>query len=276
MMGVCYCCRTVTKPETDFADDDLRMACCGAWLLTGHAPGRERPPLDLDLGALDRFVGKHGGLTPLAHFATIRFQDAIRGGRQMPDAALRQAADPPMSQPLLRNAARAEACRHEKRASDQLREGELRVANALKEWLAASEARADDYTGASAQFLTGEHHAVLGELLAIAERLERVRLVLENSLRYVDADEEEADPFPSVFGLPRAARNLALDDQALCLLHGGSSLEEIAYVMGWYYGDVAQIEKRTAKRLKEAEERRRGEPAPSDAPDVAWNVPGFP
>jgi hypothetical protein len=45
--------------------------------------------------------------------------------------------------------------------------------------------------------------------------------------------------------------------------------------MGWYYGDVAQIEKRTAKRLKEAEERRRGEPDPGGASHKAWNFSGF-
>lgn len=103
-----------------------------------------------------------------------------------------------------------------------------------------------------------------------------MRAFVERSLRQL-ALEGAADPFPSVFGLTKAARNLALDDQALCLVPAGHSLEEIAYVMGWYYGDVAQIEKRTSKRLKEAEERRRGEPEPNNAAsDMAWNFSGFP
>lgn len=116
---------------------------------------------------------------------------------------------------------------------------------------------------------------MLAGLLAASDHLEKVRRFLENSMRHVAA-EGEADPFPSLFGLPKTARNLALDDQALCLVPAGHSLEEIAYLMGWYYGDVAQVEKRTAKRLKEAEERRRDQPEPSGASDMAWNLSGIP
>jgi hypothetical protein len=96
----------------------------------------------------------------------------------MLDAAA--SADFSVSEPRLRNEARAAACRHEKRVSDLLREVELRLGSALQEWIAASEARADDYTGASARFLTGEHHAMLGALLAATEHLARVRSFLEN------------------------------------------------------------------------------------------------
>jgi len=267
----------MTKPETDFHDDDRAMARRAAWLLNGHAPGREQPPPDWDLGGFGRVVGKHGGLTPLAHFATIRLEDAIRGHADPPPTTPNDVVELPTSEPSRRNQMRAQACRLEKRTIEQLREGELRIANALSDWLEASGARADDYAGPLAQFLTGEHHAVLGELLSVAEQLGTVRLSLENSLRHIASEDDgDADPFPSLFGLPKAARNIALDDQALCLLHAEHTLEEVAYVMGWYYGDVEQIEKRTAKRLKEAEERRREEPEPSIASDMAWNFSGFP
>lgn len=267
----------VTKPETDFGDDDRAMARRAAWLLNGHAPARELPPPDLEVGGFGRFVGEHGGLTPLAHFGTIRLEDAIRGQAAPPCTTPKDVVEPPTSEPLRRNQMRAEACRREKRAIEQLREGELRIANALGDWLAASEARADDYAGPPAQFLTGAHHAVLGELLSVSEQLGKIREFLENALRYVALEENgDADPFPSLYGLPKAARNVALDDQALCLRHAGHTLEQVAYVMGWYYGDVEQIKKRTAKRLKEAEERRREKSEPCMASDMAWNFSGFP
>lgn len=77
-MAVCYCCGAVTKPETDFAEDDRDIVRRAAWLLGGHAPGREQPPRDQDLAPIYRAVGEHGFLKPLAHFAMVRDTDAVR------------------------------------------------------------------------------------------------------------------------------------------------------------------------------------------------------
>lgn len=130
----------------------------------------------------------------------------------------------------------------------------MRVENAVKHWLAASEKRADDWGRIPLVFQTGEHQAVLGEVLAAAEAVDWALGVMDAAMRRVVAGETR-DPFPSTLGLPKAERNASLNAQALALFKGGVSLEEIAYVMGWWGGSPAEIKDRTRQRLAEVRAR---------------------
>jgi len=245
----------VTKPETDFVDDDREMARRAAWLLGGHPPGREQLPLDLDLNRIYGAVGADGLLKPLAHFAMTRTHDATRAAGNVPvrepqqgDQAIVTAA---VAESMLRSRMQAEASVDEKHANDQLREGRLHVRNAINHWLAASEKRADDYRRIPIALLTGEHQGVLAEVLAAGEAIDKALSVMDGAMRRV-APDGTSERFPSTLGLPKAERNVSLNAQALLLYEAGHTPEEIAFVMGWDAGTPAQIRDRTRKRLEEA------------------------
>lgn len=154
----------------------------------------------------------------------------------------------------LRLKMQADAGLDEKRANQQLREGKLRVDNAVKHWLAASGKRADDWRRIPLAFQTGEHQAVQAEVLAASEAINRALAVMDAATRRVAAGGTH-DPFPSTLGLPKAERSASLNAQAVALFDGGVSLEEIAYVMGWWGGSPAEIKDRTRQRLVEARAR---------------------
>lgn len=248
----------MTKAETDFAQDDRDIARRAAWLLDGHAPSQQQPPPDQDLGPIHRAVGKHGFLRPLAHFAMIRDHDAVRAtGAPADERGSEAEVSPDVTASRLRLRMQADAGLDEKRANQQLRESKLRVDNAVKHWLAASEKRADDWGRIPLALQTGEHQAVLGEVLAAAEAVDRALGVMDAAMRRVVAGEAR-DPFPSTLGLPKSERNASLNAQALALFTGGVSLEEIAYVMGWWGGSPGEIRDRARQRLAEARARLGG------------------
>jgi hypothetical protein len=248
----------VTKPETNFADDDRAMARRALWILEGHAPGREQPPVDLDMSRLYSRVGSDGFLTPLAHFALNRSLDARRAA---PSVEVKADALPEVAESQLHLQMQAEASVAEKKANVQLREGKLRVGNAIAHWREASDKRADEFGRVPVEFLTGEHHAVFAELLAAGQAIERALELMDGSMRRI-APGTTGAPFPSTLGLPKAERNLVLNAQALRLSEAGHSLEEIAYVMGWDGGTPNQVRDRTRKKLEEARARE-----PSSKPD---------
>ncbi len=250
----------MTKPATDFSEEDLAMARRALWLLEGHEPGPEQPPPDLDLMRLYSMTGKNGFLPPLAHFALNRQTDATRAAPPASWAESKDEPNPKAAAGRQLRSAQAEASRLEKKANEQLREGKLRVDKATELWLGASEKRADEYARMPVEWLTGEHHAVLAELLAVREAVEQALLVMDRSMRRV-APPDVDDPFPSTLGVPKAERNAMLNAQALRLADGGLSLEAIAYVFGWYFGTPEQVRDRTRKRLEEA---RAKEATPSE------------
>ncbi|HXK18441.1 MAG TPA: hypothetical protein VNG33_11595 [Polyangiaceae bacterium] len=231
----------MTKRETDFADEDLAMARRALWLLDGNRPGREQPPSDLDLDRLHGCMDSRGFVPYLALFGIIHYQDAIRAAPPKTLLEPQESAMPKVAAAQQRQRMQAEASLDEKRAEEQLREGRARVHNAIEHWLAASDKRAAGYAHAPQHLLNGEHQAVLAELLAAGETLDKVMALMEASRRQVAA---------SSLGLPKAERSLHLNAQARRLAAEGHSLEEIAYVMGWDAGTPAQIRDRTRKRLE--------------------------
>lgn len=252
---VCYGGPDMTKPRTDFADDDLAIARRALWLLEGHAPGREHPPPDMDLNRFTNFNGSDGFALPLAHFGLIRHMDAIRASP--PPTAPADSDD----SPSLRDAEAGqrrdqhEACRLEKRACEQLREALLRSDNAVEAWQTAAARRADSWARTPAQFLTGEHQRILEALFAAQGGTRAALDLMDASMRQLPPA-NVTDSFPSTFGLPLAERNDALGEQALNLSEAGISVEAIGYVMGWSYGTPEQSKDRTRKRLEEARARR--------------------
>lgn len=231
----------MTKRETDFAHEDGMMARRALWMLDGNRPGREQPPEDLDPARLHGFIGPDGMAPPLAAFGLIRYLDATRAAP--PEMLLnpQESAVPKVAAAQQRQRVQAEAVLDEKRADEQLREGRARVHSAIELWLAASEKRADGYAHTPPRLLNGEHQSVLAELLAAGEALDKVMALMEATRRQVAS---------STLGLPKSERSLHLNDQARRLAAGGHSLEEIAYVMGWFFGTPQQIRDRTRKRLE--------------------------
>lgn len=245
----------MTKPETDFATDDRGMARRAAWLLEGHAPSREQPPPDQDLTPIYRAIGEHGFLKPLAHFAMIREHDAVRGtGASVDEQGGDAEVDIEVGVSKLRLRIQADAGVDEKRANQQLREAKLRVDKVVKHWLAASEKRADEWGRIPLAYQTGEHQAVQAEVLAASDAVNRALDIMDAAMRRV-VDGGTRDPFPSTLGLPKAERNANLNVQALALFDGGVSIDDIAYVMGWWGGSPAEIRGRTRQRLAEARAR---------------------
>jgi len=244
----------MTKPETDFAEEDLGMARRALWLLEGHPPGAEQPPLDFGFMRLHSHTGSDGFALPLAHFALNRYLDSTRAAPPVAWIETMDEPNPQIADGLLLRKAQSEASQAEKKANEQLREGRLRVSNAVELWLGASEKRADEYARIPAEHLTGDHHAVLAELLAAGRAVEKALELMDRSMRRVAPPDTRA-PFPSTLGLPKAVRNELLNAQALRLAEAGHSLEEVAYVMGWYVGTPEYVRDRTRKRLQEARAR---------------------
>jgi hypothetical protein len=267
----------MTKRETDFAQDDLGMARRALWLLAGHPPGPEQPSGDPDLGALPSYTGAKGFTAPLAHFALIRFHDAQRAsGATAPTATTGDAPNPEVAEAMARIGMQFEACAAERKANEQLREGKLRLENAVLLWREASEKRADDYSGIAIECLTGERHVVLARLLAAEQTVERALGLMDRSMRRLGPPDRR-DWFPSLLGLPKAERNRLLNAQALRLKEADHTLEEIAYVMGWNSGTPEQGKDRTRKRLEVArlEESDQNDPEDGAQPSEA-EIPGYP
>lgn len=217
------------------------MARRALWLLDGNRPGPEQPPSDLDLDRLHGCVGPDGFVPYLALFGIILYQDAIRAAPPKTLLEPQESTVPKVAAAQQRQRMQAEASLEEKRADEQLREGQARVHSAIEHWLAASEKRADGYAHTPQQLLNGEHQSVLAELLAAGEAVDKVMALMEATRRQVA---------PSALGLPKAERSLHLNAQVRRLSAEGHSLEEIAYVMGWYLGTPQQIRDRTRKRLE--------------------------
>lgn len=231
----------MTKRETDFADEDLEMARRALWLLDGNRPGTEQPPVNLDLDRLFGYLGPDGFALPLARFGIIRYQDATRAAPLKTLLEPRESQVPKVAAAQQRLRLKAEASLDEKRADQQLRDGRLRVRNAIEHWLAASEKRIEGNSPVPRKMQTSEHEAVLAGLLAAGDALDKVVALLESVRRQVAS---------STLGLPKAERALHLNAQARRLAAEGHSLDEIAYVMGWDTGTPAQIRDRTRKRLE--------------------------
>jgi hypothetical protein len=228
----------MTKPETDFADEDLAMARRALWLLESPSRMAEQPPPDLDLMRLSNFSGPDGVLLPLAHFALMREADALRSGRPSATAKPKEAK------------MREEACAAEKKANEQLREAKLRIGNALEHWRAALETRAEVYGRVPPWHLTGDPLAILAALLDAEQKVATALEVTDQAMRW-QLWSNASDPFPSLLGLPKAQRNAGLNAQALRLHEAGCSDEQITYVMDWARGTPEQIQKRMRVRLDE-------------------------
>jgi hypothetical protein len=195
MIGRCWtfiAIASMTKPEMDFAHEDLAMARRALWLLEGHAPGAEQPPLDLDVNRFEAFAGAGGFLVPLAHFGQARRDDALLAKGWTGEAARSTKSEGESGQILAmrRDRARAEACRHEKRANDDLREARRLIGNAKRLWSLSSELRVDEAkVGALAlgdklvAFFgpTGEHEAILAELSNLERGFDRAITALAPS-----------------------------------------------------------------------------------------------
>ena len=247
----------MTKAKTDFAADDFAIARRALWILDDEAPGREQPPLNLDLDRLGTFVGANGVLKALAHFGQSRRDDAQlatgparakRGASQRDHAEL---------EPVRHYVMQAEASRLEKRASDLLRETQATMRTAARHWRHAAELRADEENRVGALDFQplravlgprGEHRAVLAELSSLEAAVDQAVARLEPLLRRMIV----GDPYPSILGLPAEHRTVALNQQAVHLFDSGLSLLQVAYVMGWFDGSDEEIQDKTSKRLAHA------------------------
>jgi hypothetical protein len=211
----------MAKPKLKFADEDLAIARRALWLLEGHPPGRKQPPLDMDLTRLMSFNGSDGFALPLAHFAVIRYMDALRvSPLPTTPADHDDSPSPQVAERRRRLAAQHEASRLEKRANEQSRQALLRSGNAVEDWQVAAAKREDIWAEMAAQFRTGERQRILEALLAAQEHL-REALGLMDALMRGLPPADVIDSFVSTFGLPLAQRNEALGDQALSLSEAG-------------------------------------------------------
>lgn len=237
----CYYGAGMTKRETNFVDEDLRIAARALSVLEGHPPGREQPPLDISFERFTMFRGSDDLALPLAQFALVRYEDAIR------------ASEGPSTPSTGRG-------RFEKRASEQSREALLRSSNARRDWENVVANQEESWARAPhLRNRRNEYQRILAALRAIENETREVLALMDEVIRQLPPP-DVIDEFPSTLGLPLAQRNQALGDQALSLFDAGISVEQIGYVMGWDGGAPEHSKDRTRKRLEEARARRT--PAP--------------
>jgi hypothetical protein len=165
------------------------MASRALWLLEGNDPGRQQPPLDMDLNRLTNFTGNDGAswfrsrtsrwFGRRTRFARRPRRRHLRRTRTRQTFAWRKPR---------RAKAHLEGSRAEKKANARLREAVLRVRNAVESWSAAAENRSDDWARTPGELLTGEHQAILEALLIAQEAAEDALALMDAFMRQVPPD----------------------------------------------------------------------------------------
>src|SRR5690606_34663225 len=74
--------RRMTKPVTDFAEEDLAMAHRALWSLEWPSRMGEEPPRDLDLARPSNFRAQHGALDPWRTSRSFGQQTRCSSGHQ--------------------------------------------------------------------------------------------------------------------------------------------------------------------------------------------------
>ncbi|MGC4088727.1 MAG: hypothetical protein QM756_12680 [Polyangiaceae bacterium] len=232
----------MTKPRTEFSEENRLMARRALWLLRGGEPAQDVPALDLD--ALMGFPGQDGRLVPLAHFAYQRHLDAQRD-------------DPPPTASA-RVDMLAQACRRERQADELVRQVTTLLQKAAEAWGTAADLRAEAAKPEFSDGIDQESRVLAGGFERLLRMAQVLALLVERYRR--DLTPALSNWFPSLCGLPQAQRNLELDAQALRLHESGLGPEEIAFVVNWAWspGEAELIPDRVRQRLAAALQREKG------------------